>query len=71
MLVMANRVPIPTYREHPQNTADLVALRCVPLSGTARHERQQRGTVTIGNPVHRAFEPTATSTEVNTCGYLL
>ena len=52
--------------EHHQNTDDLVALRCVLLTGTARHERQQRGTVTIGNPLHRAFEPTATSTEVNT-----
>ena len=41
--------------EHLQNTDDLVALQC-----TARHERQQRGTIMIGNPVHRAFEPTAT-----------
>ena len=41
--------------EHLQNTDDIVALQC-----TARHERQQRGMITIGNPVHRAFEPTAT-----------
>ena len=39
--------------EHLQNTDDLVALQC-----TARQERQRRGTIT-GNPVHRAFEPTA------------
>ena len=43
--------------QHRQNTDDLAALRCVPLTGTARHERQQRGTITIGNPVHGAFEP--------------
>ena len=34
--------------------------RCVALQCTARQERQRRGTITIGNPVHRAFEPTAT-----------
>ena len=28
-----------------------------PLTGTARQERQQRGTITIGNPVRGAFEP--------------
>ena len=33
-----------------QNTDDLAALRCVPLTGTARHERQQRGTITISHP---------------------
>ena len=38
--------------EHLQNTDDLVALQC-----TARQERQRRGTITIGNPVHGAFEP--------------
>ena len=43
---------------------------CVPLTGTARRERKQRGTIIIGNPVHRAIEPTATSTENNTPGYL-
>ena len=53
-----------------QNANDLAALWCVPLTGTARQERQQRGTIIIGNPVHRAFEPTATSTESNTSGYL-
>ena len=37
--------------EHPENAYDdLVVLQC-----TARQERQQRGTVIIGNPVHRAF----------------
>ena len=46
------RVP----EQHRQNTDDLAALRCVLLTGTARHERQQRGTITIGNPVHGAFE---------------
>ena len=54
MLVSADpHVP----EQHRQNTDDLAALRCVPLTGTARHERQQRGTITIGNPVHGAFEP--------------
>ena len=53
-----------------QNANDLAALWCVPLTGTARQERRQRGTIIIGNPVHRAFEPTATSTESNTSGYL-
>ena len=43
--------------QHRENTDDLAALRCVPLTGTARHERQQRGTITIGNPVHGAFQP--------------
>ena len=43
--------------QHRQNTDDLADLRCVHLTGTARHERQQRGTITIGNPVHGAFEP--------------
>ena len=43
--------------QHRQNTSGLAALRCVLQSGTARHERQQRGTITIGNPVHGAFEP--------------
>ena len=39
--------------EHLQNTDDdLVALQC-----TARQERQRRGTITIGNPVHGAFQP--------------
>ena len=38
--------------EHLQNTDDLVALQC-----TARHERQQLGTITIGNPLHGASEP--------------
>ena len=38
--------------EHLQNTDDLVALQC-----TARQERQRRGTINIGNPVHGAFEP--------------
>ena len=38
-----------------QNTDDLVVLQC-----TARQERQQRGTVIIGNPVHRAFEQKTT-----------
>ena len=32
--------------QHRQNTDDLAALRFVPLTGTARHERQQRGTIT-------------------------
>ena len=41
--------------EHLQNTDDLVALKC-----TARQERQRRGTITIRNPVHRAFKPAAT-----------
>ena len=41
--------------EHLQNTDGLVALKC-----TARQERQRRGTITIGNPVHRACEPTVT-----------
>ena len=41
--------------EHLQNTDDLVVLQC-----TARQERQQRGTVIIGNPVHRAFEQKTT-----------
>ena len=43
--------------QHRQNTDDLATLRSVPLTGTARHERQQRGTITIGNPVYGAFEP--------------
>ena len=39
--------------EHVENADDdLVALQC-----TARQERQRRGTITIGNPVHGAFEP--------------
>ena len=38
--------------EDLQNTDDLVALQC-----NARQERQQRGTVIIGNPVHGAFQP--------------
>ena len=38
--------------EHLQNTDDLVALQC-----TTRQERQRRGTITIGNPVHGAFQP--------------
>ena len=39
--------------EHLENADDdLVALQC-----TARQERQRRGTITIGNPVHGAFEP--------------
>ena len=38
--------------EHLQNTDDLVALQC-----TARQERQRRETITIGNPVHGAFQP--------------
>ena len=38
--------------EHLQNTDDLVTLQC-----TARQERQRRGTITIGNPVHGAFKP--------------
>ena len=41
--------------EHLQNTDDLVALQC-----TARQERQQRGTVISGNPVHRDFEQKTT-----------
>ena len=53
-----------------QNANNLAALWCVPLTGTAHQERKQRGTIIIGNPVHRAFEPTATSTETNTSGYL-
>ena len=53
-----------------QNANDLAALWCVPLTGIERQERKQRGTIIIGNPVHRAFEPTATSTESNTSGYL-
>ena len=53
-----------------QNANDLAALWCVPLTGTARRERKQRGTIIIGNPVRRAFEPTATSTESNTSGDL-
>ena len=43
--------------QHRQNTDHLAALRCAPLTGTAQHERQQRGTMTIGNPVHGEFEP--------------
>ena len=35
-----------------QNTDDLAALQC-----PSRQERQRRGTITIGNPVHGAFEP--------------
>ena len=54
-LHIANRVPIPTYRESLQNTDDLVALQC-----TARQERQRRGTITIGNPVHGACSQTTT-----------
>ena len=53
-----------------QNANDLAALWCVPLTGIARQERKQSGTIIIGNPVRRAFEPTATSTESNTSGYL-
>ena len=53
-----------------QNANDLAALWCVPLTGIARQERKQRGTIIIGNPVRRAFEPTATSTESNLSGYL-
>ena len=41
--------------EHLRNTDDLAALRF-----TARQERKRRGTIIIGSPVHRAFEPTAT-----------
>ena len=43
--------------EHLENADDddLVVLQC-----TARQERQQRGTVIIGNPVHRAFEQKTT-----------
>ena len=37
---------------------------------TSRQERKQRGTIIIGNPVRRAFETMATSTESNTSGYL-
>ena len=51
------RADLHVPEQHRQNTDDLAALRCVPLTGTARHERQQRGTITIGNPVHGAFEP--------------
>ena len=32
-----------------QNANDLAALWCVPLTGTARQERKQRGTIIIGN----------------------
>ena len=46
------RVDFEVPEEHLQNTDDLVALHC-----TARQERQRRGTITIGNPVHGAFEP--------------
>ena len=53
-----------------QNANDLAALWCVRLTGTARQERKQRGTIIIGNPGRRAFEPMATSTESNTSGYL-
>ena len=53
-----------------QNANDLAALWCVPVTGISRQERKQRGTIIIGNPVHRAFEPMATSTESNTSGYL-
>ena len=53
-----------------QNANDLAALWCVPLTGTACQERKQRGTIIIGNPVHRAFEPMATSTASNTSGYV-
>ena len=42
----------------------------VRTPGTARQERKQRGTIVIGNHVHGAFEPTATSTASNTFGYL-
>ena len=42
--------------EHLENADDdLVVLQC-----TARQERQQRGTVIIGNPVHRDFEQKTT-----------
>ena len=41
--------------EHLQNTDDLVALQC-----TVQQERQRRGMITIGNPVHHAFEAKAT-----------
>ena len=42
--------------EHLENADDdLVVLQC-----TARQGRQQRGTVIIGNPVHRAFEQKTT-----------
>ena len=45
--------------EHLENADDdLVVLQC-----TARQERQQRGTVIIGNPVHRAFEQKTTHHE--------
>ena len=56
---------------HPPFGRPSTAPECqIPLIGTARQERKQRGTIIIGNPVHRAFEPTATSTESNTSGYL-
>ena len=46
------RADLHVPEEHLQNSDDLVALQC-----TARQERQRRGTITIGNPVHGAFEP--------------
>ena len=46
------RADLHGLEEHLQNTDDLVALQC-----TARQKRQRRGTITIGNTVHGAFEP--------------
>ena len=41
------RADLHVPEHHHQDTDDLAALRCVPLTGCARHERQQRGTITI------------------------
>ena len=38
-----------------QNANDLAALWCVPLTGTARQERKQRGAIIIGNPCSWCF----------------
>ena len=51
----ANDPDVP--EEHLQNTDDLVALWSAYFWLAPRQERQQRGTITIGNPVHRAPEP--------------
>ena len=79
----AQHSPWPTLEEPERQTivqslpcrSDFVwqfVLRGTPLvpSGSGPCSWKQRGIIVSGNPVHGAFEPTATSTASNTFGYL-
>ena len=52
-----------------QNANDLAALRCTPY-WQPRAKKENSVDRSSSETVHRAFEPTATSTESNTSGYL-